>query len=90
MKLLSRLTVMAALMPALAGCAVVDITAHAIKEYDKSREPRPAEVQPAAAQPATRPPVQPAVARPAETDGPLVLPAEPASARESVRVETLR
>lgn len=91
MKQLFRLMAMAAIAPALAGCAVADLAAHAVKEYDKSRTPRSAEVQPAAAQPATRPPLQPAVARPAaDADGPVTLSAEPAPARESVRVETLK
>ncbi len=86
MTLLSRLMVMAVLAPALAGCAVVDLAAHAVKEYDKPREP----VQAVAAPPEQRPALQSAVARQPEADAPVILRTEPATARESVKMEALK
>lgn len=90
MTLLSRLTILAVLGPALAGCAVADLAAHAVKEYDKSRDPKP-QVHPAAAPAQQAPAYQPAVARPeVEADPPVTLPAPTAPKRESISVEPLR
>lgn len=85
MKLLSRLMVVAVLAP-LAGCAVADLAAHAVKEYDRPREP----VQPVVAQPVQRPTLQPAALRQPESDAPVILQTEPAAVRESVRMEALK
>lgn len=88
---LFRLMVLATLAPALAGCAVADLAAHAVKEYDKSREPRTAEAQPQQQQPAAyqQPAYQPAATR-AEEDPPTTLSAPAAPARERIGVETLK
>lgn len=65
------------------GCAVVDLAAHGIKEYDRRNA---ATVQPAAA-PAAASQAQPAVVRRDEPEPPPVSAGVPP--RESVTVETL-
>lgn len=96
-----RLALMAAFtLPALAGCAVVDLAAHGMKEFEKSKV-EAARSTPAATEPAPmRTPVSAPSARPApEPSGSTYRPvnareaSEPAPAvppRESVSVETLR
>lgn len=71
-------------LPVLSGCAVADLAAHGIKEYERSKEARAAEAAPEPARPvpAPQPVVQPV--RAVEPSVPAVPP------RESVAVEPLR
>ncbi|CAA7625925.1 hypothetical protein [Magnetospirillum sp. UT-4] len=78
-----RLLICAALAGLLPACAIVDLAAHGMKEYEKSKETRTAE--PAAAPP---PRVIPAAA-PAREAMPEPVPAV-VPPREPVSVEPLR
>ena len=46
---MSKLAVSLLLLPCLAGCAVVDLAAHSVKQYEKSKQPA-AETRSATAQ----------------------------------------
>lgn len=49
---MSKIALSLLLIPLLAGCAVVDLAAHSVKQYEKSKQPA-AESQAAVAQPST-------------------------------------
>lgn len=52
---MSKLVFSLLLLPCLAGCAVVDLAAHGVKQYEKSKQPAVAETQSATTQPAAAP-----------------------------------
>lgn len=52
---MSKLVFPLLLLPCLAGCAVVDLAAHSVKQYEKSKQPAAAETQSTTTQPAAAP-----------------------------------
>lgn len=83
---LSRVILAFALMVPLSACAVADLVAHGVKEFDKSQNPN---VQPASA-PAHKAESQPAVVRDEEPPAPMYSGPAAAPSRGSVTVEELK
>lgn len=70
----------------LSGCAVVDLAAHGVKQYEKSKQPQQSQPQTAAAQQAEPVPAATAIS---EDEAQYNAPAAPPPASGAIRAQSL-